>query len=450
MCSTKRRDYRFSLKNFTEEEYQKLINIDCKYIILGNEIDESGETKLQGYVYFKTPRVFQSIKNLVSRVEMEELLSNIKLNYDYCFKLNKVEERGETPNSYGGKKPGLKQIFKPKELEKSFASHEKAKYWSSLNTEKPEEVSLNSHKKYWFDCNKCNHVYESILNNINANDSGCPYCYNRKLCGKKECTICFNKSFASHEKSEFWSIKNNMNPILINKGTEKKYWFNCGNCNHELLISLKKISSNNHWCSYCSHQKLCKDEECNFCFENSFASVINSKFWNKKLNKEITPRDTFKNTNNKFWFDCNDCGNNFYKGISCISSKNSWCPICTNKTELKLYKILNKKYEEIERSFNVSWCKNIKHLPFDFVLLERKIIIELDGPHHFRQVSNWGNYEENQKKDIYKMKCANENGFSVIRLLQEDVLFDKYDWLTQIMSNINKITLDNRIQNIYI
>jgi hypothetical protein len=73
MCSNKRRDYRFSLKNFTEEEYQKLINIDCKYIILGNEIDESGESKLQGYVYFKTPRVFQGIKNLVSRVEIEIL-----------------------------------------------------------------------------------------------------------------------------------------------------------------------------------------------------------------------------------------------------------------------------------------------------------------------------------------------------------------------------------------
>ena len=74
---------------------------------------------------------------------------------------------------------------------------------------------------------------------------------------------------------------------------------------------------------------------------------------------------------------------------------------------------------------------------------------KLDGPQHFRQVSNWGNYEENQKKDIYKMKCANENGFSVIRLLQEDVLFDKYDWLSQITENIDKITIDNRVQNIY-
>ena len=32
--------------------------------------------------------------------------------------------------------------------------------------------------------------------------------------------------------------------------------------------------------------------------------------------------------------------NNFYKRISDISSKSTWCPICTNKTELKLYSIL--------------------------------------------------------------------------------------------------------------
>lgn len=49
------------------------------------------------------------------------------------------------------------------------------------------------------------------------------------------------------------------------------------------------------------------------------------------------------------------------------------------------------------------------------------------------------------------MKCANENGFSKNLILKkEDVLFDKYDWLSQITENIDKITIDNRVQNIYI
>ena len=36
-------------------------------------------------------------------------------------------------------------------FEKSFASHEKAKYWSSKNELKPEGVARGSNKKYWFD-----------------------------------------------------------------------------------------------------------------------------------------------------------------------------------------------------------------------------------------------------------------------------------------------------------
>ena len=47
------------------------------------------------------------------------------------------------------------------------------------------------------------------------------------------------------------------------------------------------------------------------------------------------------------------------------------------------------------------------------------------------------------------MKCANENGFSVIRILQQDVLYDKYDWFTELADNIDKIYKEKRIQNIY-
>jgi very-short-patch-repair endonuclease len=75
---------------------------------------------------------------------------------------------------------------------------------------------------------------------------------------------------------------------------------------------------------------------------------------------------------------------------------------------------------------------NIRHLPYDFVLSEDKIIIELDGLQHFEQVSNWQSPEETHLNDVYKMKCANENGYSVIRLLQTDVFYDTYDWLNEL------------------
>ena len=451
MCSKelKRRDYLFFVKNYTQEEYDCLMNMECKYIVLGKEVEESGEIVLRGYIYFRCPRVFRGIKTIIPRIELDEMKKKSKENFDYCSKQQNYEEKGELPSHNVSNKLESKPVLKPKQIINSFASHEKAQFWSSLNDLKPEEVSLNSHKKFWFDCPKCNHSYESIINNINSNDSGCPYCYNRKLCGKEECILCFEKSFASNEKSQFWSTKNNVSPIEINKGTFKKYFFDCKKCGHELLISLKGITNDKKWCCYCSHQQLCEDETCNFCFENSFESVEYSKYWNQTMNYDSKPRYVFKNTNKKFWFVCHVCNNSFEKIISCISSKNSWCPICKNKTERKLFEKLNKKYNDIQREYKFAWCKNINLLPFDFVLENEKIIIELDGPHHFEQVSNWGNFEDNQKRDLFKMKCANENGFSVIRLLQEDVFFNKYEWFTELINNIEKITYEKSVQNIY-
>jgi len=34
------------------------------------------------------------------------------------------------------------------------------------------------------------------------------------------------------------------------------------------------------------------------------------------------------------------------------------------------------------------------------------------------------------------MKCANDNNFSVIRILQDDVYHDKFDWLNELITNI--------------
>ena len=98
----------------------------------------------------------------------------------------------------------------------------------------------------------------------------------------------------------------------------------------------------------------------------------------------------------------------------------------------------------------MEWCKNKQCLPFDFAIEELKIIIELDGPQHFKQISNWTSPEIQIEKDKYKIKCANENKYSVIRLLQEDILKDNFDWLTDIQESISKIINEKTIQNIFI
>ena len=159
-------------------------------------------------------------------------------------------------------------------------------------------------------------------------------------------------------------------------------------------------------------------------------------------------KSEYKNSREKIIIICKIHGE-FLQSPEDHTHSNSGCPHCINKTEGKLYENLQPLYPKIIIQFKKDWCKNKKYLPFDFCIEEYKVIIELDGPQHFKQVSNWSSPEEQFKNDKYKEKCANENGYFIIRLLQEDVFNDKYDWKTELIDNIEKIKIDNIIQNIY-
>ncbi len=130
----------------------------------------------------------------------------------------------------------------------------------------------------------------------------------------------------------------------------------------------------------------------------------------------------------------------------------SGCSLCMNKSESKVFDELIKKYN-IHKQFKADWCINEttnKYLRFDFVIEEYKIIIEIDGDQHFRQVRNWLPPEEVHKRDLYKMKCANENGYSVIRIYQMDIFLNKYDWVSELVNSIETIKENNCVENHFI
>lgn len=76
------------------------------------------------------------------------------------------------------------------------------------------------------------------------------------------------------------------------------------------------------------------------------------------------------------------------------------------------------------------------------------MILELDGRQHFCQVSNWQSPEFTQKRDVYKMQCANDNNYSVIRIVQEDILNNVYDWKIKLIETIEEIKNGDSISNI--
>jgi hypothetical protein len=224
---------------------------------------------------------------------------------------------------------------------KSFASHEKSRYWSSeKNSTVPRMVSKGSGKKFWFDCNDCKHSFCSNLSNITCDSTQrwCSFCSNKQLCDDLTCLQCHEKSFNSHPNSKLWHpIKNNpITPRQIFRASHAKYWFACKTCNHDYFSSVSGISKfpNMSKCPYCSNTELCNNLDCQECNNKSFASNPKSKFWS--TSNELHPRYVFLHSNNKFWFDCGDCRHVFCISLNVVSNAKcpSWCPYCSQPPKL--------------------------------------------------------------------------------------------------------------------
>ncbi|BAU80263.1 restriction endonuclease [Tokyovirus A1] len=318
-------------------------------------------------------------------------------------------------------------------FKKSFASHKNSAFWCvDKNKKRAREVRANSNKKFWFECEKCKHSFEASLSHV-SKGTFCPFCSSKKLCSSDECKTCFEKSFASSDKAKFWSVeKNKQSPREVFENSNKKFWFECRKCKHSFEMRLYDVSKGK-FCPFCSKQKLCSFYDCGSCFGNSFASHQKIVFWCAKNKK--SPREVFKNSAKKYFFRC-EKRHEFSSALSNVSY-GYWCPVCKNKTETKLFPFFEEHFEDPIHQFKVSWCKNPEKntfLPFDFCV--SKTIIELDGRQHYEQVSNWKSPEEQQKSDRYKEEQAIKNGYSVLRILQEDVWKDKIDWKSLLLEHV--------------
>jgi very-short-patch-repair endonuclease len=336
-------------------------------------------------------------------------------------------------------------------LKKSFVTHPLALSWSIKNDVLPHQVFKNStSQKYYFDCKKCKHKLHMILGSLDENTNNCIYCAGKKLCDYVYCKPCFNKSFASSSFAKYWSKKNKVEPRDITRNSHKKYWFDCPKCNHEFETTPSHIDENKANCVYCASQKMCYEDDCNFCFDKSFASHEKSKYWSDK--NKLKPREVFKSTDSKYFFDCNFCNEEFNTSLASVKRGN-WCSLCVNKTEKMLKDWLDEKYGKDNVKTQYIVHNGDKKYLFDFYLPNLNLIIELDGLQHFKQVGNWKSPEDALKNDINKINLSIQLNLSIIRILQEDVYYDRNDWDTKLLNCIQRydtpkcIFIDN--ENLY-
>jgi len=98
MCS-KSRDYCLTWNNYTTENYDALLALETRYIVIGKETGESGTPHLQVYFYFDNPRAFKAVQKELrgAHLEPRSVNSTPAQAAIYCKKDEDFFERGDIP-----------------------------------------------------------------------------------------------------------------------------------------------------------------------------------------------------------------------------------------------------------------------------------------------------------------------------------------------------------------
>jgi Probable Zinc-ribbon domain len=251
--------------------------------------------------------------------------------------------------------------------------------------------------------------------------------------------------FSGSDRAKNWdNAKNSDEPCDISKAAKVKRWFKCDECRHSFSARLDHVNAGK-WCPFCASKKLCDDAACVTCLERSFASVGVSEHWHVRKNDTI-PREVFKGSNGKYWFNCPECRLPFESRLDHVTS-GRFCPFCNNKTETMVFRTLQTMFKrshakgkgngqalnrhQIQKGVlhqaRFEWCAAY---PFDAFIPSINTIVEIDGPQHFAAFGPWkSDFAAQEMRDVHKMRTAVDAGLSFVRLCQDTVWKDKAnDW----------------------
>lgn len=97
-----------TLNNSTDDQYEFLLNFDCKYIIIGKEVGESGTPHLQCFIHFHNNKRLSGVTKL-SPGHWELARGDTASNIAYCSKDGSYETRGTPAMSRAAQKNSQKE-----------------------------------------------------------------------------------------------------------------------------------------------------------------------------------------------------------------------------------------------------------------------------------------------------------------------------------------------------
>ena len=177
----------------------------------------------------------------------------------------------------------------------------------------PSDFSYGSKKKAWWKCNVCKHSWLSTINN-RVYGSGCPSCCGRIL-SRLTCL-----KYVNPKLSREWNYEKNGNlsPFDVFPNSVILVWWKCKR-GHEWQALISNRNNLKQSCPYCTSKKV-NDENCLLKINPKL-----SKSWSSK--NKINPSQVFPNSNEKFWWKCEVCNNEWSATVNSRTC-GTGCPYC--------------------------------------------------------------------------------------------------------------------------
>ena len=343
---------------------------------------------------------------------------------------------------------------------------------------KVEDLSKGNHTKIEVKCDNCSKILRPTWKDYNKckNKDEKYYCHkcSVKLFGSKKANNTkLNKriSFAQWGidnlgdgfLEKYWSDKNTINPWEIGYGSKKKVWIKCQEKNYheDYQITCNSFVTGNR-CPYCSHKKVHpKDSLGQYIIDNYGQDFLNN-IWSDKNEKSAFEYSI--GSQQKVLWKCLDNKHEDYKrGINASNSYEFRCPKCSIERNESILQEKVRKYLNLLNNKNYTILHENKctivptnprtnyQLPFDNEIKELKLIIEVMGEQHYKEISKWidkwsKNKDMNKKEILHYQQLKDR--YKRIKVIQQGYFYieipywtdnKKEDWKTLISNKINEI-----------
>lgn len=222
---------------------------------------------------------------------------------------------------------------------------------------KPMDITTGTHKSIWWKCAEArDHVWLAVVKDRIAQDQGCPFCANQRVCRSNCLATRFPKI------AQEWHPKRNlpMTPRSVVATSSHRVVWRCRDCAHEWQARVVDRTQKGSGCPACVGKAITK----NNCLATLFPQIASE--WHKTKNGSLTAKDVSPGSHNKYWFCCKQCAFEWQAQLQSRTRQGNGCPPC-GKAKLKLPRKranaennLQKCYPKVAKEWHPSRNKQLK------------------------------------------------------------------------------------------